>query len=280
MDASTNISGAGPGVGAHLSPASKYSARLNCLKSAKEAGAITSPEHAEWKAIATAEMMGMPAAIPNKAGPSNASSGRRHEKRARRQLSDVENSSSSDPEYNSEDDEASKRGHRSVSKSESKSFLSSKGARAARKSQATEMFASSATCVTCIYVLLPNGKAEPRKIPNSFVDKVGEQRAVWAPMEQGSSIWWCSLCRKTGQEGGRIDVNEKGFGSQKFKSKMNHNSYRMHTNKLVKLLPEKLEDDAQPVYWPETCKDSKAYADYCKKTAQKDPQGEKFLLEG
>ena len=61
---------------------------------------------------------------------------------------------------------------------------------------------------------------------------------------------------------------------------MNHNSYRMHTNKLVKLLPEKLEDDAQPVYWPETCKDSKAYADYCKKTAQKDPQGEKFLLEG
>ena len=167
-----------------------------------------------------------------------------------------EESSSNDGDESSDgsQDHCSRSKSKSRSRSKAMEPKHTGAKRAARNTSVQNLLGTSQAAVTLIYVVL-NGVVEARTISNVFTNRKGEEQKVWAPTSNDDSCtsYRCTVCRKSGEgEGGRFDAASKGFDSKAFQSKMKHNKYRTHANKLISKLPRKLEDGAEPVVWQET----------------------------
>ena len=241
---------------ANGSPGESYVKRMTCLQMAKDQGAMTSPEHAYWKSIATSQMMGLD---PQAATPgSNNSNSTKSRKRLQPEASD----------HSSDEDQPGSRHSSKLSGKSGDAEVASKNARAARGSMVVDLLATSATSVTLICVVLQSGEVQQRKIQNTFKGRDGETVVVWGPSTEEDGWYCCTVCGKTGvgSGGGWMNACKVGFSSQVFKTKMNHNKYRTHVNKVIRKLPTELEDGAKPILWPKQCQSAGSYMKFCEET--------------
>ena len=76
------------------------------------------------------------------------------------------------------------------------------------------------------------------------MDKDGKEAKQWLQGEDG--IWHCALCAKKKSKGSSFDPVD----NQRVATKMLHNTYRQHINKVIKAA--KIEDEMVPLEWRPT----------------------------
>ena len=237
----------------NASRSAEFVAKLAALKQAYQVGAVDELTLVQLTLRHVSDFMGVDLTCSKSpesmfGPPSSAVNSR---KRARSDSSDRDSDKNAEGEH---DDHGAKSRNQSKSRNEHRPEQHQGSKKAMKNASAKEMFDSSVTCKTKIYVLIGEGAdatREERSIPNTFVDKKNEERQVWAPVAGAGheGKWYSAIC---GEDwgGGRLDATAKGFNSQVFKSKMQHNTHRTHTNRLIDQLPTQLEDGAKPIKWP------------------------------